>query len=143
MGELFHLLVAERNSNIRDFLCRELSAEGYRVMSAKDGGEVKKLVFGDERLDLIILDHDLPLGGVELLDDISKRSPPAPVILHSLLRKRECEAAVLDRVSAYLEKTGDNLDLVKQTVELTLGDHFPERFRSFLAKRPGAGSGDE
>ena len=55
----FTILVADRNPNVRDFLKRELMAEGYRVLQAKDNREVLKRVFSRTPLDLLIFDRVL------------------------------------------------------------------------------------
>ncbi|MBW1738006.1 MAG: response regulator [Deltaproteobacteria bacterium] len=60
MAKKFTILIADRNRNVREFLKREMIAEGYRVRLAKNGQEVLKLAYQHGPLDLLILDMDLP-----------------------------------------------------------------------------------
>ena len=40
MAKTCKILIADRNRHVRDFLRRELGAEGYQVEVARDGREV-------------------------------------------------------------------------------------------------------
>ena len=60
MKDQFTILIADRNSHVRKFLQREMTAAGYRVRLAENAGEVLKCAFRHEPLDLVILDPDLP-----------------------------------------------------------------------------------
>lgn len=42
MEKKFTLLIADRNRNVREFLKRELIAEGYGVKVARNGQEILK-----------------------------------------------------------------------------------------------------
>lgn len=46
----FTILIADRNSNVREFLKREMMTEGYRVRLAKDSREVLKWAFSQAPL---------------------------------------------------------------------------------------------
>ena len=63
MKQGFTILIADRNPHIREFLRREMMAEGYRARLAKNGREVLRLVYQRGPLDLLILDPDLPDAG--------------------------------------------------------------------------------
>ena len=56
MAEPPKILIADRNRHVRDFLRRELHAEGYRIEVARDGREVLNHLQGHEPPDLLILD---------------------------------------------------------------------------------------
>jgi CheY-like chemotaxis protein len=53
-------LIADRNRHVRDFLRRELTAEGYQVEMAADGREVLSRIEGADPPHLLILDLEIP-----------------------------------------------------------------------------------
>ena len=73
------ILIADRNRHVREFLRRELLAEGYQVEEARDGREILGLLNGGTLPDLLILDLELPfvseLKALELLHEFSRRRP--------------------------------------------------------------------
>ena len=54
-----HLLIVDDDREIRDLLSRFLVKHGYRVTTAKEGREARRL-FEDARVDLVILDLMMP-----------------------------------------------------------------------------------
>jgi DNA-binding NtrC family response regulator len=115
----FTVMVADRNGNIRDFLRRELTAEGYVVWMAADGHEVEKLLAPAlSAPDLLILDPDLPHQNGEFLARLQEYNPPLPVIIHSLTIERHPFPAAM-RVVALVEKNGET-DVLKQAVASAL-----------------------
>ena len=56
-----HLLVVERNADVRGVLCELLQGLGFRVDVAKDVAEMRAWVTGSDPLDLIVLDASLRL----------------------------------------------------------------------------------
>jgi DNA-binding NtrC family response regulator len=115
----FTVMVADRNGNVRDFLRRELMAEGYVVWMAGDGHEVGKLMApAIHSPDLLILDPDLPHQDGEFLARLQEYNPPLPVIVHSLTIERLTFPAVM-HVAALVEKNGET-DVLKEAVARTL-----------------------
>jgi DNA-binding NtrC family response regulator len=112
----FTILVADRNPNVRDFLKRELMAEGYRVLQAKDNREVLKRVFSRTPLDLLIFDPDLPNAGeMEILEKLNDRIPPLPVVLHSFQTDHiNFPEAIIPGV--FVEKRGNSVEQLKKVV---------------------------
>lgn len=53
------VLIIEDEAEIRNFACRVLELEGYRILQAEDGEEGMRLVRGD-RVSLVLLDLRLP-----------------------------------------------------------------------------------
>ncbi|MEW5725559.1 MAG: response regulator [Thermodesulfobacteriota bacterium] len=116
---VFHILIADRNQNVLEFLRREFLREGYRVQVAKDGFDLCNSLRSDDRPDLVILDPDLPFmddcGTRELLNRLSSEMP---IVLHPLGgEKTESSPAV--RTSLMVPKTGDPAAL-KRTVRRVL-----------------------
>ncbi len=117
MSAPFTILIADRNSHVRMFLMRELMAEGYRVKLAATGANVLTMVYAREEIDLLILDPDLP--GCEMdamLKVLGDRIPPLPVVLHTHRRSEEARCPEHDGWLVVIEKTGDSVERIKETV---------------------------
>ena len=77
------ILVVEDEASIADFLERGLEAEGYAVLTARDGVEGERLALS-RSVDLVILDRMLPRrDGIEVLAAIRDAKPALPVIVLS------------------------------------------------------------
>jgi len=59
MNTTAHILVVDDDREIRDLLDKFLGKHGYRVTTAADGREMKK-VLADSRIDLVVLDLMMP-----------------------------------------------------------------------------------
>jgi DNA-binding NtrC family response regulator len=75
------ILVIEDKESMLDMLKQTLEAEGYQVITAKDGAEgIKKL--SDERIGLVLTDLKLPKkDGFEVLRAVKDDDPLLPVIV--------------------------------------------------------------
>jgi DNA-binding NtrC family response regulator len=112
----FKILVADRNHHVREFLKRELMAEGYRVRLAKNVQEVLKKVYHSETLDLLILDPDLPgTDKLALLKKLQNRIPALPVVVHTYLADYTDYTNELSKL-AFVEKSGSSVESLKKMV---------------------------
>jgi len=119
------ILIADRNRHVRDFLRRELSAEGYLVEVARDGREVLGRINGDDPPHLLILDLEIPyLDEPEVWDRLKDRQPPLPVVIHTFLPEYPTNLT-LPIAAAFLEKKGDT-DLLKAVIAEVIGKHYPK-----------------
>ena len=122
MKKEFTILIADRNSNVREFLKREMMAAGYRVRLAENGKEVVKWTYRQEPLDLLILDPDLPdMEESDLMAKLSNRIPVLPIILHTYLSDHENHSTMLTRV-AFVEKQGNSVERLKQVMASMLAN---------------------
>ncbi len=122
MKKEFTILVADRNPNVRTFLQRELTAAGYRIRLAENGRDVVKWVYHPDPLDLLILDPDLPdLEASSVMKKLKNRIPLLPVIVHTFLYDYEHDPNMPSR-SAFVEKRGNSVEHLKQTVSEMLAD---------------------
>ncbi len=128
MDDKFTLLIADRNRNVREFLRREFSADGYAVKLAKDDRELLNIIETDASGDLLILDPDMPyFGGSEVLEYLRNRIPSLPVVVHTF--QTDCSAhEAVKNVAAFLEKKGTNIDHLKAVVRAVLQRCYPKRF---------------
>ena len=116
MEKEFKILVADRNQHVREFLKRELMAEGYRVRLAKNVQEVLKQVYHSETLDLLILDPDLPgTDKLALLKKLQNRIPALPVVVHTYLADYTDYTNELSKL-AFVEKSGSSVESLKKMV---------------------------
>jgi DNA-binding NtrC family response regulator len=115
--EVVTVLIADRNPNVRDFLRREFLNEGYRILSAKNGREVLRQVNEPDRLDVLVLDLDLPdTNGSDLLDLLQARVPGLPLVLHCFAPEDESRAEAYIKAGAFVEKRGNSVDRLKKVV---------------------------
>lgn len=125
LEEGFTILVADRNSHVRQFLKREMEAEGYHVLLARNGHEVLQCV-RHEPLDLIILDLDLPdVREMALLNEIKEQRPALPVVVHTFLTEY-IKHPVIRRGVFLVEKKGSNVEGLKGMVFDLLKKFYPK-----------------
>lgn len=114
MEKAFEILIADRNPHVREFLRREMAAEGYRIQLAENARQVIQWVYHHESLDLLILDPDLPdAEDLRLLEKLHNRIPYLPVVIHTFLA--DYAPNVLN-ASALVEKRGNSIEHLKQVV---------------------------
>ena len=112
----FTLLIADRNSHVRAFLQREMTAAGYRVRLAENARQVLKLAFQGESLDMIILDPDLPdADETHMLEHLLDRIPTLPVVMHTY--PSEYGTGLKDKKDViFVEKGGRSVERLKRVV---------------------------
>ena len=124
------ILLVEDDNNLREIYEARLQAEGYTIVSAKDGEEAL-VVAKAEKPDLVISDVMMPkISGFEMLD-ILRNTPglkETKVIMLTALGQAEDQSRA-DRLGAdrYLVKSQVTLeDIVKVSYELLNGSPTPE-----------------
>jgi len=116
MNKAQTILVADRNAHVREFLKRELMAEGYDIRMAKCGREVLNWAYRLHPLDLIILDLDLPdIDGPLLFSKLQDRIPALPIVIHSF-RSDGTERFVNYESVVFVEKGGNSIEKLKEVV---------------------------
>jgi DNA-binding NtrC family response regulator len=130
MSNQFTLLIADRNRHVRDFLRREFMADGYAVELAGDHRELLSFIEASEPPDLLIVDLEMPCSeGPEAIELLLARNPLVPVVVHTFLTE-EAAQEMCGRAAAFLEKRGNNIDHLKETVLRVLRRCYPHRFAS-------------
>jgi len=137
MPSIFTILIADKNKNVREFLRREFVADGYVVKLAKDGRELTGLILENPAPDLLICDLEVPYAnGPDSLEKLADARPLLPIVVYSFLTEHANHKAVR-KAAAFLEKRGNDIDALKETVAKILEDYYPTRF---LPKRASADS---
>jgi DNA-binding NtrC family response regulator len=112
----YTILIADRNSRVREFLKREMTGEGLRVLQAETGKEVINMVYHHFPLDLVLLDPDLPdMEETVLLKKIGNRIPPLPVVIHAFDTEKANYFLHL-RQADFVEKGGRSIENLKQVI---------------------------
>lgn len=110
------ILVADRNSHVRGFLKRELTAEGYDIQLAECGRDVLKWAYRLQPLDLIILDPDLPdIDEQSLFSTLQDRIPVLPIVIHAFQPDR-AKSFINYEYAVFVEKRGNSIERLKKVV---------------------------
>ncbi|BBO80391.1 hypothetical protein DSCO28_09570 [Desulfosarcina ovata subsp. sediminis] len=125
MTKPYHLLIADKNPHIRNFLKREFTASGYIVHLAETGKELLNITYGPTPLDLLIIDPDFPDADESYLTKkLQNRMPQLPVVLHTLNTELDTGFPPL-RVAQLIEKDGSSVENLKQAVAKMLAALVP------------------
>jgi two-component system cell cycle response regulator CpdR len=74
------ILVAEDDTQLRNFLVRMLQRAGYHVRSAENGGQAVEML-GDMKVDLLLADVTMPgLDGFELAKQCTRHNPDVQIM---------------------------------------------------------------
>ncbi len=126
MDKIFTILIADRNRNVREFLRREFSELGFIIELAKDGIELIELISFEPPPDLLICDLEMPFfNGLETLDQLQELRPDLPIVIYTFLPEDTFEIES-HKVSAFLEKTGNDVEKLKQAVLKALKEAYPD-----------------
>ena len=127
MKKIFTILVADRNRNVSDFLRRELSAEGYEVAVAGDGGRILEEIERENGVDLLVLDLEMPdIDSSKIFEKIQKRGLPLPVVIHTFLTEESERDFSLNKGEICIEKSG-NIDILKTAIADMLKRFYPDQ----------------
>jgi two-component system, OmpR family, response regulator len=76
-----HILVVDDDREIRELLARFLAKHGLRVTTARDGGEMQKML-AERRIDLVVLDLMLPgEDGLSLTRRLRGAGSSVPIVM--------------------------------------------------------------
>jgi len=112
------LLIADRNPHVREFLRREMMAEGYQIRLVKSGQELIDDINNSGLLpDMVILDPDLPdANDVSLVHQLHQIFPGLPIVIHTLQTEMIHQLGEMHPV-LFVEKKGSSVDHLKQAVK--------------------------
>ena len=117
MPEKPSLLIVDRNPNVREYLKRELGVEGYRIRLAENCRDMFRLISAAERIDLVIIDPDLPdVEGVSLFRKLEGLRPRVPVLIHTLVSDFRNRFGFPNEAQ-FIEKDGNSIDRLKHEID--------------------------
>ena len=110
------ILITDRNPRVREFLKRELTAEGYHVKVAGNCSDVIRSAYANNFIDIIILDTDLP-GYINsnLIATLRSRIPAIPVIIHAFGQDMQHDA-ISTGGEIFVEKRANSIEQLKKIV---------------------------
>ena len=122
MSKRATILIADRNRHVREFIMREMAAEGYECCVSKNAQEVLNTLMGSESIGMLILDLDLPgVTEMELLKKIELERPALHIIFHSLFSDYIMKQPPRLPGAAFVEKNGNSINQIKKIVFRYLG----------------------
>ncbi len=119
------VLVVEDEPELRRMLCLRLETENYRVLSAADGEEAKKVFYDNrDQIDLVLTDYVMPgpVQGSDLANYVKAARSDMPVVLLSGFvdaADKDLEASGRN-IDARLDKPVDKADLLSTLHELIM-----------------------
>ena len=118
-----HILSVDDEQDIRELLQESLSMRGFRVSTAANPEEARKIAKAD-RPDLIILDFQIEESdGFVLIDEFKKLYPTIPLMLltGAVFGKGAVREVIEKKVSSYLDKTA-SLSQILDEIHRLIGD---------------------
>ena len=119
------ILIIDDEPSVRESLASFFSDEGYRVLKAGDGRSGLDLFFKDH-IDVVITDLKMPRkDGIQVMDEISTRSPDTPMIVISGYgEKKDIIAALRMGAKDYITKPIEDLDMVHHVIRKVLENKY-------------------
>jgi two-component system, cell cycle sensor histidine kinase and response regulator CckA len=128
------VLVADDDAPVRESLKRVLEETDYEVVLAADGQQTIDR-FTSERIDLVILDINLPIkSGWDAFEQVTGQNPLVPVIIITGLPNRH-PVALAAGAGALMEKPIEVPALLK-TMEELLAEPKENRLRRLCGQLP-------
>jgi DNA-binding NtrC family response regulator len=118
-----HILSIDDEADIRELLQEVLTIKGYRVSTAADPGQAKKIIKEDPP-QLIIMDFQIEEGdGFVLIEEIKLLAPNIPILLltGAVFDRGVVRDTIEKKVSSYLDKTA-SLSTIVSEIQRLLGD---------------------
>lgn len=82
IGRKPRLAILDRNSHVREFLCREFEAQGFAPTALRDAAELASCLAGQLPPEVVVLDPEaLDLGG-KLRARLAEVASMVPLVLH-------------------------------------------------------------
>ena len=122
MGKIIHLLIADDDSTTREMMGSFFREKGYFVFLAENGEEALYFL-GEEKIDLVISDYQMPgMDGRELVRRINEFHPSLPIILITGRSFQEgTDASFPEHLYEYFPKPVD-LMLLEISIAKVLGN---------------------
>ena len=131
------VLAADDDASVREALGKLLTENGYEVSLAVNGDEAEARL-ASERVDLLLLDMDMPgRDGWDVVEAVSLRHPQLPVIVITGLAE-QLDTKTIPGLDALLEKPVEVAVLLKK-IEEVFAESAEARLRR-LNRAIGAGA---
>lgn len=95
--EAGYVLVVDDDADVRTMIERVLGRAGFRVLTAQDGEAALQILRGEQRIDVVLTDLQMPrMSGVALLRSIRELDQDVPVIVLTGNASLESAIAVVE-----------------------------------------------
>ncbi|MDQ7835876.1 MAG: hypothetical protein RDU24_10890 [Humidesulfovibrio sp.] len=81
-GERPRLAILDRNSHVREFLCREFELQGFFATALRDAAELSSSLNGHLPPDVVVLDPEALDLGAKLAKRLGELASRVPLVLH-------------------------------------------------------------
>ena len=118
-----HILSIDDEKDIRELLQEVLTIKGYRVSTAAEPEQAKKIVKEDPP-QLIIMDFQIEEGdGFVLIDEFKRMAPNTPILrlTGAVFDRQVVRDTIQKKVASYLDKTA-SLNTIVSEIERLVGD---------------------
>lgn len=110
------ILIVDRNPNVRGYLKRELQAQGYFVRVADNFRDIFNMINEGLRIDLIIIDPDLPDAQARpLLPLLRQLHPLMPIVIHTHTEDDFNKESFLLK-AIFVEKDGNSIERLMHVI---------------------------
>jgi DNA-binding NarL/FixJ family response regulator len=112
---MIHVLIADGHPIVRAGLRHVLAAErGLKVVAEAGRAQQLRKALGSLTADVLVLDLDLPDGGLDIVEEVHRLRPELKVVIFSALAEDICAVRVLRAgAAAYLHKGAEPDELVR------------------------------
>lgn len=121
------VMLVDDHAVVRSGLKRLIeNKNNIQVVTEASDGEVAYQLYGEQRVDVVVMDLSMPgMGGLESSRRILGRYPTAKIIIFSMHDNATFAAQVLKvGVKGYVTKTGADSDLIKAVEEVANGKSY-------------------
>ena len=126
MKEQFQILIADRNPAMRELLKREIMAEGYHVLLARNWHEILECLTVYEPIDLLIVDLDVSdANEIDILEELKNKFPALPVVVHTFLSDHTGHCFASDVITL-----AGSIEDIKKELSVVLRKCYPQRFEA-------------
>lgn len=114
------VLIVEDEKKIRDLYKKLLKAEGLEVLEAENGEQATVILLQDKRIDLFVLDIQVPVvNGAAFFDAVKMFNPHAKVLVSSVY-PLEKQKSMVKGADDYFDKS-EGMDVLMERVKKILG----------------------
>ncbi|MGD8779686.1 MAG: response regulator [Ignavibacteria bacterium] len=94
------ILIADDEQPVRESLAELLESYNYKISQAKNGSEVLKLFHDDDKIDLLIIDKNMPvIDGIECIKKINEKKYNTRIILITGYELEDDEVAEINKMA--------------------------------------------
>lgn len=115
------LLIIDDEEKIVQFYRKYLEGEGFEVLTARNAQEGTFMMIRSGRIDLILLDINMPEISGDFMREIIEEFNPQLKVLSFSVHSVEEQKALIPDAAGYFDKS-HSIDLLVEKIQLVLGE---------------------